>query len=92
MDIKFIYFKGCPNAESARGLLEKMGVCFHSIEQTKLAEKDPFRRYTSPSILIDGRLVYGALTQGADGGCSVEKLTFQRLKALIRPRSRGEFF
>ena len=79
--IKFIYFEGCPNAAKVRLLLEEAGLPFESLDQNQLPSGHPFRGYSSPAVLVNEKLIYGAVAQG--GGCSLEPFDLGKLKALI---------
>ncbi len=68
-ELKLIYFAGCPNAAAARAILQESGMPFEEVRQDDLPENDPLRGYTSPTILLGDRVVYG--TASGDAGCSL---------------------
>ena len=87
--IELVYFDGCPNAVTARENLrvavEASGRPLDWSEWDLMAESTPesFRRYGSPTVLIDGRDVTGEGHEGAamacraDGAPSVETIVAQ---------------
>ena len=66
---KLIYFKGCPNYMPAEQLLKDSGIDFQSICQDELSNSDPLKNYSSPTLLIKDKIIFGSKTTG--GGCSV---------------------
>lgn len=79
-DIKLIYFKGCPNYESARSLLLNSGWNFEEIDQSELLANHPFKQYTSPAILKNGTLIFGEKMDSLIGGCSMDLPSSAKLK------------
>ncbi|MEX2528081.1 MAG: thioredoxin family protein [Gemmatimonadota bacterium] len=78
--IDLIYFDGCPNAEEARANL-RAALAGQSWREWNLSATDTpeeFRRYGSPTVLVDGRDVTGetgttgAMACRADGAPSQE--------------------
>ena len=81
--IELVYFEGCPNAsqarENIRAAVEASGSPLEWSEWNLMAESTPgdFRRYGSPTVLIDGQDVTGegtgavAMACRADGAPSV---------------------
>jgi mercuric ion transport protein len=79
-EVDLIYFDGCPNAERARtnlgGLLPEGSWKEWNLSSTDTPER--FRRYGSPTVLVDGRDVTGqsgtseAMACRADGAPSQE--------------------
>ena len=81
--IELVYFDGCPNApqarENIRAAVEASGKLLEWSEWDLAAESTPesFRRYGSPTVLIDGEDVSGegahtaAMACRADGAPSV---------------------
>ena len=81
--IELVYFEGCPNAaqarENIRVAVEASGRPLDWSEWDLMAESTPedFRRYGSPTVLIDGEDVTGesaatvAMACRADGAPSV---------------------
>lgn len=67
-----VYFRGCPNTDKARKLLASAGVkTFHEIVQDELADKDPLKTLSSPSILgRDGQLILGERCSQPSGACT----------------------
>ena len=80
--IDLIYFDGCPNAEKARANLRRW-LPEGSWREWNLSSADTperFRRYGSPTVLVDGRDVTGegaatgAMACRADGAPSQEAI------------------
>ncbi len=87
-DIELVYFDGCPNADEARANLRAVPTV-GSWREWNLSSPDTpeqFRRYGSPTVLVDGRDVTGegtpsdAMACRADGAPSSEVI----LRALGR--------
>jgi|FLOH01.1.fsa_nt_gi mercuric ion transport protein len=63
--IELVYFEGCPNAlqarENIKAAVEASGHSVACTEWDLMAESTPevFRRYGSPTVLVDGRDVTG---------------------------------
>jgi len=72
--IELIYFDGCPNAERAREhLTEALGD--EAWREWNLSSPDTperFRRYGSPTVLVDGRDVTGAGEGNAAMACRAD--------------------
>lgn len=81
-DLLLVTFAGCPHAASAREVLQHSGRDFREVVQDTLPEGDPLRGYTSPSILLDGRLLFGAAS--GESGCSIAPLDAEQLLAELR--------
>ena len=69
--IQLIYFQGCPNYSVIKNLLSDIGVKYEEIEQTGLEEIDPLKLFSSPSILKDGKLIFGQKIDSTKGGCTL---------------------
>ena len=67
--IELVYFDGCPNAEKARANLREVtgaggsGAPWREWNLSDAETPERFRRFGSPTILVDGKDV-----TGADGG------------------------
>jgi|TARA_B100000749_G_scaffold280077_2_gene274695 hypothetical protein len=68
-DYKLVYFRGCPNYLPAEELLRSAGVKFESVCQDDLSNSDPLKNYSSPTLLINNKIVFGSEAVG--GGCSM---------------------
>lgn len=68
-ELTLITFKGCPNAARARELLAAAGKPFTEVVQDDLPAGHPHRGYTSPTILLGERIIYGAAS--GEEGCSI---------------------
>ena len=67
---EIIYFTGCPLVDRARRALREAGVAqFVETNQDKLAAGDARKDLSSPSLLVDGKLVAGS--RGAASSCSI---------------------
>ena len=86
-NIELVYFEGCPNAVAARENIQAAVAATLSdpvvwSEWDLLAESTPedFKRYGSPTVLVDGRDVTGdgpgdvAMACRADGAPSIEAI------------------
>ena len=78
-----IYFSGCPNVEAARNALLEMNEPFDEINQDQLSPGDPLLKYTSPTVLLNGDIIFGASTDGESRGCSAEKVDIRALLEVI---------
>lgn len=82
--IKLIYFKGCPEAVTAKNALDSAGIKgVEEILQDELPEDNKYRKYTSPSILINDELIYGMISTNSRPGCSFDLLNFFDEKSFI---------
>jgi glutaredoxin len=70
-NIKLVYFRGCPNYKSVKKLLTRIGVSFDEINQDDLSDGHPLKRFTSPTILKNEKLIFGEKISDASGGCSI---------------------
>ena len=64
--IELIYFLDCPNWSKAKEILNELEMEFTEIVQDNLAQSSAYKNYASPTILIDGKIIYGA-ESGPDG-------------------------
>ena len=70
-NLKLINFEGCPNVAGAKDLLSKVGnPPFDLIKQDELAAEDPFRRYASPTLHLDGEITFGSAVDSAAWSCT----------------------
>ena len=77
-NIKFIYFDGCPNAQKVIDILVDLRVEFDKVEQTSLPDGNELKNYSSPTVIADDKIVFGAEADG--GGCSLNLPTLEFLK------------
>ena len=69
--VELVFFTGCPKVADARAVLAGAGVAdFREIAQEDLPADDSRRTLSSPSLLVDGRLVVGVA--GDVPSCSFE--------------------
>ena len=80
-DLTLIYFEGCPNAAKARSLLEAVGKPFQEVRQDDLPDGHPHKAYTSPSILLGERVVFGMSSD--ETGCSIQPFDEEKILAEI---------
>ena len=74
VDLKLIYFEGCPNVSQVRTHLQSAGFPFEEIDQDTLPDGHPYRNYSSPTILKGDRIIFGMLTGSGKPGCSLEAI------------------
>jgi hypothetical protein len=68
--IELVFFSGCPNVMKARETIRASGtLSFAEIEQDRLPLKHPYLRFSSPTILADGKIVGGSENSAA--ACSM---------------------
>ena len=84
IELKLVFFEGCPRVAAIRGVLLAAGFHFEEINQNNLSDGHPLQNYTSPSILKGNRVIFGTLSGSNGGGCSLEAIpTVARLQKLI---------
>ncbi|MCO4753962.1 MAG: hypothetical protein KC478_05745 [Bacteriovoracaceae bacterium] len=66
--VKVLYFKGCPNAEKVFNLLQKESIPFEIVDQESLPEEHEWNNFSSPSIFVNEKLVYGQ--EAINRGCT----------------------
>jgi hypothetical protein len=69
--IQLIYFQGCPNYSVVKNLLSEIGAIYEEVDQNDLSDEDPLKLFSSPSILKDGKLIFGQKIDSAKGGCTL---------------------
>jgi hypothetical protein len=74
IDLKLVYFDGCPNVDLVRRNLQTTGFQFEEVNQNNLPEGHPLRNYTSPTILKGNQVVFGTISGSNRGGCSLESI------------------
>lgn len=84
--VKLIYFEGCPNADKVRRNLTEAGIEFSLVRQDDLPTDDPMRRYSSPSILKDDQVMFGAMTDAGGGGCSLDLPSVEEIQRRLGSR------
>lgn len=68
--VELVFFSGCPSVERARQAIRAAGVnAFSEVELGELPTGHPYRKLSSPSVLVDGKLVAGSSNGGA--ACSL---------------------
>jgi len=81
--LTLIYFRDCPNAGRARQLLQDLGFEFQEVVQDELSPDSRLRRYTSPTLLSEDRLVFGGELGQGGTGCTMTIPSAQQLKKLL---------
>lgn len=67
-----VYFEGCPNADEAKRRIRNAGIDFLDQKQDLLPKGHPHLNYSSPTLLFGEQIIFGAMTSGAVGGCSLD--------------------
>jgi hypothetical protein len=67
-----IYFNGCPNAEAAMHNAGQAGVRFRAVDQDALRANDPLNGYSSPTLLMDGKIIFGAKASPGTRSCGLD--------------------
>ncbi len=83
MRLKLIYFSGCPNVQPAKDLIASAGLAADEVDQDDLPESDPLRGYSSPTLLIGDKILFGSAV-GVGGGCSLGLPSPDEFQKLIR--------
>ncbi|MCB0414300.1 MAG: MerC domain-containing protein [Bdellovibrionales bacterium] len=86
---KLIYFEGCPNSKHARATLLTSGVDFDVIKQDELSKDDPFKCYSSPTILKGNEIVFGQRLSSGASACSAEAFDEQKIKHILSNQMPG---
>lgn len=81
--LTLIYFRECPNAGRARELLKESGFAFREVVQDELSPDSRLRRYTSPTLLAEDRLVFGGELGQGGTGCTITIPSAPQLKQLL---------
>lgn len=79
---KLIYFKGCPNYSPAVEILEDIGIEFETICQDNLSDSDLYSKYSSPTLLRDDVIIFGA--EVSERSCSFKLPSKEELSNLLR--------
>lgn len=82
-NFKFIYFNDCPNAILAKNLISKLQITCDYICQDELAETHELKSYSSPTLLLGDKIIFGAKTDNNSSGCSIDIPTLEELKHRI---------
>lgn len=84
-----IYFEGCPNTEKSRKILREIGVNFDEVCLDNLTIDSPYLVYSSPTLLMDEKMVFGSTTVGNSMACSIDlpstEETLRRIEQLNSP-------
>ncbi len=74
--VALVYFEGCPHADAARGRMQEalsrvgMPLSWEEWDTTREGTPIAYRRFGSPTVLVDGTDVNGGV-EGAGLGCVV---------------------
>ena len=74
MEMKLIFFRGCPTAELAKEVLKDAGLAYQEVCQNDLTLDDEFRNFTSPTLLKDGEIIFGSRITSGSSACSMNVL------------------
>ena len=75
MKIEFLYFDGCPNADAARenlkNALQQLGLPYKwdEINLNSSNVPDTLKSYGSPTVLVDGKDINGAVDSSGSSNC-----------------------
>jgi|GEM_PF-4857619 len=69
-ELILIYFIGCPGIEPLKQALKKEQLSYQEIVQGDLPPHHPHKSLTSPSLVLNGQLVWGEFLSGPSCGCS----------------------
>ena len=81
--LTLITFDGCPTSPRIVSMLENMKLDFDQIDQTRLPANHPFRHYSSPTLLLNGTILFGSHTDG-EGGCSLALPSDEAIRILLQ--------
>lgn len=81
--LTLIYFRDCPNVGRARKLLKESGFEFRELVQDDLSPESRLKRYTSPTLLAEDRLIFGGELGQGGTGCTMTIPSVQQLKQLL---------
>ncbi|MFI5303449.1 MAG: hypothetical protein ACHQYP_01525 [Nitrospiria bacterium] len=82
-ELKLIFFEGCPNINRIREILKDTGYDFEEVNRDDLPDGHPFRNYSSPAILNNGRMIFGAFNDSGLKTCSLKIPTAHEIKEKI---------
>jgi glutaredoxin len=86
-NIKLIFFRGCPLGVPTAEILRYAGVEFDEIHQDQLSKDSPFQVYSSPTILLGDKVIFGSeLTKGDSTGTS-EKFDAEKIIQIITDKA-----
>jgi hypothetical protein len=68
--VELVFFAGCPNIERAKSAIRAAGLDqFLEVDQAEIESDHPYRKLSSPTILIDGEIVVGS--NSSSPACSI---------------------
>ena len=67
-----VYFTGCPNASEAQLRLRNAGLDFDEEDQNVLPRGHAHLKFTSPTLLLGEKIVFGSTSDSEEGGCSLD--------------------
>ncbi|MDT8447388.1 MAG: hypothetical protein RRB13_10905 [bacterium] len=81
---KLIYFTGCPNAKPTKRLLAQAGAeMIEEILQDNLPQGHVYKEYSSPTVVLDEEVLFGAQSTGGNGGCSLALPDLERAQSWV---------
>lgn len=89
--VKLVYFQGCPEAKHARAALLTSGIAeFEVVLQDQLKDEDPFKSYSSPTILKGDKVIYGNKLNAGSSACSFQKIDFGKIQSELMEGEPGK--
>ena len=77
--VKLIYFRTCPKAAEAKVALKDAGIAAYlEVVQDDLELDDLHMLFSSPTILVDDRIVFGGRQDGS-GACSTGMIRIEQI-------------
>lgn len=84
LEVTLVYFTECPNTDRAREALRQAGVArWKEINQDNLDQHNRFQRYSSPSILVGEKVLFGQELSTCGGSCNISNLAPRALQERI---------
>lgn len=69
--LQLLFFEDCPNLPILISILSEEGItAYEKIDLEKLPENHALRSFSSPTLLLDGELIFGGKTSNQSLSCS----------------------
>ncbi len=79
--VELVFFEGCPNIERARQEIRNSGIeSFSEVRQNGLPDESPYMKYSSPTVLLNGKVVVG----GECGAAACSMIDWRSLAERIK--------
>ena len=88
--IEVYFFKGCPNADRVFSYFDSCGIAYNKIDVETLDISNPNRNFSSPSVLVDNRLVFGSEVSAGATGCTVEVFSPEALARALSKNGNAD--